>query len=82
MRTEPFILFRIWVGKKILCVLFNILFLGAVASSAYGHKVYIFAWVEGDTVYTDSYFPDKRKVAGGKIEVFDPSGKKLLEPLV
>ena len=43
------------------------------------HKVYLFAWVEGDTVYTDSYFPDKRKIGGGKVEVFDPDGKKLLE---
>jgi nickel transport protein len=43
------------------------------------HKVYIFAWVEGDTVYTDSYFPNKNKVIGGHIEVYDPAGHKILE---
>ena len=46
---------------------------------ALAHKVYLFAWVEGDTVYTDSYFPGKKKVINGPIKVFDPSGKQLLE---
>jgi len=46
---------------------------------AFAHKVYLFAWVEGDTVYTDSYFPGKKKVINGPIKVFDPSGKQLLE---
>ena len=46
---------------------------------ALAHKVYLFAWVEGDTVYTDSYFPGKKKVKNGPIKVFDPAGKQLLE---
>jgi len=50
-----------------------------LSSTVYAHKVYLFAWVEGDMIHTDSYFPDKRKVIGGLVEVFDPSGKKLLE---
>ena len=50
-----------------------------VSYHAYGHKVYLFAWVEGDVVHTDSYFPSKKKVIGGSIEVFDPAGNKLLE---
>jgi len=49
------------------------------SGSALAHKVYIFAWVEGDRVYTDSYFPDKKKVMGGLVSVFDPAGRKLLE---
>ena len=48
-------------------------------SSVFAHKVYLFAWVEGDTVYTESYFSGKKKVMGGPIKVFDPSGNKLLE---
>jgi nickel transport protein len=40
--------------------------------------VNIFAYVEGDTVYTESYFPDGRKVEGGIIEVYDSQGNKLL----
>jgi nickel transport protein len=63
----------------IAAVIFASLCLFAAPPHAAAHKVYLFAWVEGDTVYTDSYFPDKRKIIGGKVEVFDPDGKKLLE---
>ncbi|MBL7130998.1 MAG: hypothetical protein ISS45_06330 [Candidatus Omnitrophica bacterium] len=48
-------------------------------SSAFAHKVNIFAYAEGDTVYTESYFPDGRKVEDGLIEVYDSQGNKLLE---
>ncbi|MBT3311034.1 MAG: hypothetical protein HN737_12820 [Desulfobacterales bacterium] len=54
-------------------------FLLSFTSSVYAHKVYLFAWGEGDTVYVDSYFSGKKKVIGGHVEVFDMSGKKLLE---
>lgn len=47
--------------------------------AVFAHKVYIFSWIVGDTVYTESYFSGKRKVRGGLIKVFDPSGKQLLE---
>ena len=50
-----------------------------ISSPALAHKVSIFAWVEGDTVYTESYFSGNKKVKNGLVEVFDPSGKKLLE---
>lgn len=66
-------------GTMALCLAF---LWGAVFlqnGPAFAHKVYIFAWVEGDRVYTDSYFPDKRKVIGGAVEVFDPAGRKLVE---
>ena len=55
-----------------------VLFL-ALASTVHAHRVYIFAWVEGDTVHTESYFGSKKKVVGGIIKVFDPSGHILLE---
>ena len=42
------------------------------------HKVNIFAYVEGQTVYTESYFPDGRPVAGGTIEVRDRNETILL----
>jgi nickel transport protein len=41
--------------------------------------VNVFAYVEGDTVVTDSYFSDGRKCQESTIEVFDEQGKKLLE---
>jgi nickel transport protein len=51
----------------------------ALASNAYGHKVYLFAWIDGDTVYTESYSSGNKKVRGGLVTVFDPAGKKLFE---
>ena len=50
-----------------------------LSPSAFAHKVNIFAYVEGDTVYTESYFPDGKKVKGGKVKVYDSDGKSLLE---
>lgn len=50
-----------------------------LSPSAFAHKVNIFAYMEGDTVYTESYFPDGKKVKGGKVEVCDSDGKRLLE---
>ena len=46
---------------------------------AFAHKVSIFAWVEGDTVYTQSKFSRGRKTKGAPVIVFDPEGNKLLE---
>lgn len=48
-------------------------------SAAWAHKVNVFAYVEGDTVVTESYFSDGRKCRDSLIEVFDPEGRKLLE---
>ena len=64
---------------KKLIILIYCLFLLAISSFAFAHKVNIFAYVEGDTVYTESYFPDGKKVEGGRVEVYDSQGKKLLE---
>ena len=47
-------------------------------STSFAHKVNIFAYVEGNQVYTESYFPDGRKVEGGTIEVYDSQENKLL----
>ncbi len=50
-----------------------------VSSEASAHKVNIFAYAEEGMVYTEGYFPDGRKVEGGKVEVYDSQGNKLLE---
>lgn len=57
-----------------LCLLLLVL-----SSKAYAHKVNVFAYVEGDTVYTESYFSGGKKVNDGLIEVYDTEGHKLLE---
>lgn len=43
------------------------------------HKVNLFAYTEGGMIYTESYFPNGRPVAGGKVLVFDSVGSKQLE---
>lgn len=53
--------------------------LGLSAGPAWAHKVNLFAYAEGGKVFTESYFPDGRKVEGGAVEVRDASGAKLLE---
>jgi len=45
---------------------------------ALGHKINIFATVEGNKIFTQSYASDGRKIKGGIIEVYDKSGNKLL----
>jgi nickel transport protein len=43
------------------------------------HKVIIFAWVEGDTVFTESKFSDGKKAINSQVLVFDKEGTQLLE---
>lgn len=52
-----------------------------LAGSAFAHRVTTFAWVEGDTVYTESKFSAGRKVNEGRITVYDSKGNRLLEGL-
>ena len=65
---------KAWISFVLLGLLVVLL-----TSNAFAHKVNIFAYVEGDTVYTESYFPDGRKVEEGLIEVYDSQGNKLLD---
>ncbi len=46
---------------------------------AYAHRVTIFAWVDGDTVHTQSKFGGGKMVNNGEINVFDPEGNLLLK---
>ena len=45
---------------------------------ASAHRVNVFAWVEGYTVYVESKFAGGKKVKGAKIVVMDPKGVELL----
>jgi nickel transport protein len=64
---------------KVSCLAMVLGMFLALAAPAMAHKVNIFAYVEGDVVYTESYFPDGKMVENGTIEVLDASGNKLLE---
>lgn len=45
---------------------------------ALAHRVVVFAWVEGDTVLTESQFHDGKKVVDGDVMVYDLAGNLLL----
>lgn len=47
--------------------------------AAHAHKVTVFAWAEGDRVFTESKFSGGKMVNAGKVAVFDSSGTLLLE---
>ncbi len=68
--------------KKYLIVLsfllFNILML-TYAVPVKAHRINVFAWVEGNTVHTESFFSDGTKAANARIEVFSPDDALLLE---
>jgi nickel transport protein len=51
----------------------------SVSMPAAAHKVSVFAWVEGETVHTESKFSGGKKVKNGKIEVFDHRDQKVLD---
>ncbi len=68
--------------KKIGMIVVTLIgvFLLVPAAQVHAHRVNVFAWVEGDTVHTESSFPGGREVIDGKIVVYDENtGEKLLE---
>lgn len=65
--------------KLLISLAFLALLLLISASVVFAHKVNIFAYQEGDIVYTESYFSDGTKVKDGIVEVYDSQGTKLLE---
>jgi len=50
-----------------------------VPNAVLAHKVTIFAWVEGHTVFTESKFSGGRVAKNARIEVYNMAGDKLLE---
>lgn len=68
--------FRIFRLGYIICL---VIFLIIHAAPAIAHRVTLFAWIEGDTVHTESKFGSGRKAVGAPVEVYDAHGNKLLE---
>jgi len=69
--------YDIWFFLLIL-LLASIITLSA-DHTVFGHKVTIFAWVDGDTVFTESKFSGEKKAINAQVLVFDRDGKRLLE---
>jgi len=57
-------------------LLFILLIMG-VTDRLWAHKVHIFSYVEGEEVYTESYFPDGSAVKRGEIQVLDSAGNVI-----
>jgi len=75
---------KIFFWLKLNCVkyfLSFILILLIVFSSdfAFAHRVVIFAWTEGDMVFTQSQFSGGKKVSNGDVQVFDNKNILLLK---
>jgi len=65
--------------KRDLCktLVFALLLLLPVPVTA--HKVMIFAWVEGDTIHTQSKFSGGKRTKNTRVLVYDPNDILLLE---
>ncbi|MBW1997132.1 MAG: hypothetical protein JRJ29_04105 [Deltaproteobacteria bacterium] len=64
------------------CAVAAYILLGAVllfSPGAMAHRIYLFAWIEGDVVHTQGYYSGNKAVKGGAIRVFDLDGKELLK---
>jgi nickel transport protein len=55
----------------------GLLLLSVVASTAYAHKVNVFAYVEGDQVYIQGYFSDGSKAKNSDVTVYASDGQEL-----
>jgi len=71
---------KVTIKNLITATILTVLFMTA-PGAALAHKVSIFAWVEGDTVYTLSKFSGGKLVKRGRVEVYDAGNHKLLDGL-
>ncbi len=70
--------FKYNLAKSIFFLLLVSCFVLILTAAADAHRVNLFAWIEGDTVYVESKFGSGRRVNAGKITVFDSGGNELL----
>ena len=76
MRKSPWAtVYGRWIVRFCGAVLSVLLFNGP----AWAHKVTIFAWVEGDTVHTQSKFSGGKPAKNSTVVVYDDDGNQLLE---
>jgi nickel transport protein len=66
---------RFYPALAIILALFIFI---SLPGSAIAHRVIVYAWVDGDTVYVESKFNSGRKVKNGRVSVIDSQGAELL----
>ena len=74
-RPEATCIGRWWIAYLICAALWLLFF----RAPAWAHKVMIFAWVEGDTLYTQSKFSGGKRAKNSTVVVYDKAGNQLLE---
>ncbi|MGD8989383.1 MAG: hypothetical protein PVH57_14550 [Syntrophobacterales bacterium] len=71
---------RFFTQKVALAIFVSFLLtLSLMVTRVSAHKVNVFAWVEGDTVFVEGYYSGNKKAQNSLVEVFDKAGAKLLE---
>jgi len=66
-------------NKRIFLILLaTVIIIAGSSSSALAHRVTIFAWVEGDTVMTESKFSGGRRAINSDVRVFNGKGEEIL----
>jgi nickel transport protein len=64
--------------RKAITLLTLTVIVFSCSGNALAHRVTVFAWVEGDTVFTESKFGAGQPVKDGEILVLDEAGNRLL----
>ena len=70
---------RLTRGATIVISALGIIAFLTLASQVWAHKVNVFAWVEGDMVFVEGYYPGGKKAQNSLVEVYNSTGAKLLE---
>ena len=72
-------IFKFNLAKPIFYLLLVGCLLSLLIETVDAHRVNLFAWVEGDTVYVESKFSGGKKVKAGKIIVTDSKGTEFVK---
>ena len=70
---------HIFYSGCLFCLCLICLMMIRLPSIAEAHKVNIFAYAEGERIFTESYFNDGSPCKGSKVQVYDAEGKEILE---
>lgn len=63
---------------RISTLIFSCIITCLLTTSAFAHRVNIFAWIEGSTVYTESFFSSGNKAQSSTIRATDKNTGKVL----
>jgi len=78
MRTNSLTRYGMGCRKVLGFMLFTMAFV-LWTGPAMAHRVTIFAWVEGDKIFTESKFSGGKRVNQGDVIVYDSEGNQLLK---